>query len=168
MPRGGDGPQGGAEGVSGAARNAGGSNTRGVARGGCRCGAVKVRATGSPTVVLYCHCRDFRRSSGAPVSLFAGYRQSRWSCQAGGPKRTSPHRESTAPSARRAAPRSPSRMRGCRERPSCPWASSTTPRLGPRSTSGGPGGCAGSTSTTVCRATKKAASCDLERGPAPS
>ncbi len=33
-----------------------------------------VRTTGSPTVVVYCHCRDCRRFSGAPVSLFAGYR----------------------------------------------------------------------------------------------
>ena len=33
-----------------------------------------MKATGSPTVVVYCHCRDCRRSSGAPVSLFAGYR----------------------------------------------------------------------------------------------
>jgi hypothetical protein len=49
-------------------------NARGVARGGCRCGAVMVRTTGSPTVVVYCHCRDCRRSSGAPVSLFAGCR----------------------------------------------------------------------------------------------
>ena len=86
MPRGGDGPQGGAEGVSGVARNAGGSNTRGVARGGCRCGAVKVRATGSPTVVLYCHCRDCRRSSGAPVSLFAGYRAEQVELPGGRPK----------------------------------------------------------------------------------
>jgi len=54
--------------------NAEGSDARGAAQGGCRCGAVAVRAVGDPTVVVYCHCRDCRRSSGAPVSLFAGYR----------------------------------------------------------------------------------------------
>jgi hypothetical protein len=61
-------------------------NARGVARGGCRCGAVEVRATGSPTVVVYCHCRDCRRSSGAPVSLFAGYRAERVELPGGRPK----------------------------------------------------------------------------------
>jgi hypothetical protein len=62
-----------AEEVSGAAEKPAGSNAHGAAHGGCRCGAVAVRVTGSPTVVVYCHCRDCRRSSGAPVSLFAGY-----------------------------------------------------------------------------------------------
>ena len=42
--------------------------------GGCRCGAVALRARAEPTVVVYCHCRDCRRSSGAPVSVWAGYR----------------------------------------------------------------------------------------------
>jgi hypothetical protein len=45
-----------------------------VAVGGCRCGAVAVRASENPTVVVYCHCQDCRKSSGAPVSLFVGYR----------------------------------------------------------------------------------------------
>ena len=44
-----------------------------VAVGGCRCGAVVVRASEDPTEVVYCHCRDCRKSSGAPVSLFVGY-----------------------------------------------------------------------------------------------
>lgn len=44
-----------------------------VAEGRCRCGAIALRARAEPTVVVYCHCRDCRRSSGAPVSLFAGY-----------------------------------------------------------------------------------------------
>jgi hypothetical protein len=72
--------------VSGAARSTEGSNSRGVARGGCRCGAVEVRAVGSPEVVLYCHCRDCRRSSGAPVSLFAGYRAGQVELPGGWPK----------------------------------------------------------------------------------
>ena len=44
-----------------------------VAVGGCRCGAVAVRASEDPTGVVYCHCQDCRKSSGAPVSLFVGY-----------------------------------------------------------------------------------------------
>lgn len=48
-----------------------------VAEGGCRCGAVRVRALGRPSTVVYCYCVDCRRSSGAPVSLFAGYRAER-------------------------------------------------------------------------------------------
>jgi hypothetical protein len=49
-------------------------DTDGYAEGGCRCEAVRVQARQKPSVVVYCHCRDCRRSSGAPVSLFAGYR----------------------------------------------------------------------------------------------
>ncbi len=45
-----------------------------------------VRASGDPTVVVYCHCRDCRRSSGAPVSLFAGYRSGRIELTRGEPK----------------------------------------------------------------------------------
>ena len=45
-----------------------------TAEGGCRCGSIRLRATGKPSTVVYCHCVDCRRSSGSPVSLFAGYR----------------------------------------------------------------------------------------------
>lgn len=48
-----------------------------AAEGGCRCGAVAFRARAEPEVVVYCHCRDCRRSSGAPISLWAGYRSER-------------------------------------------------------------------------------------------
>lgn len=41
--------------------------------GGCLCGAVRLRASGRPFTVVYCYCVDCRRSTGAPVSLFAGY-----------------------------------------------------------------------------------------------
>ena len=44
-----------------------------AAEGGCRCGAVAFRVRAEPTVVVYCHCQDCRKSSGAPVSLFVGY-----------------------------------------------------------------------------------------------
>ena len=46
-----------------------------VAEGGCRCGAVRFWARGRPDAgVVYHHCRDYRKSSGAPGSLFAEYR----------------------------------------------------------------------------------------------
>ena len=36
--------------------------------GGCRCGAVRFEASADPHHVSYCHCKDCRRASGAPVS----------------------------------------------------------------------------------------------------
>lgn len=40
--------------------------------GGCLCGEIRTRVTGSPDVVVYCHCDDCRRWSGAPVSALVG------------------------------------------------------------------------------------------------
>jgi hypothetical protein len=57
-----------------------------LAVGGCRCGAVRVRASGQATDVIYCHCSDCRRSSGAPVSLFVGYRAEQVDNERGVPK----------------------------------------------------------------------------------
>lgn len=56
------------------------------ANGGCQCGAVGIRVHGEPSGVIYCHCRDCRRSSGAPVSLFAGYRTGQIEWKQGEPK----------------------------------------------------------------------------------
>lgn len=39
--------------------------------GGCRCGAVRYRADGDPEHVALCHCGDCRRSTGAPMVLWA-------------------------------------------------------------------------------------------------
>ena len=33
--------------------------------GGCKCGAIRYRASGPPDQVLVCHCPDCRRSAGA-------------------------------------------------------------------------------------------------------
>ena len=44
-----------------------------IAKGGCSCGTVRLRAVGEPSTVVYCYCVDCRTSSGTPVSLFAGY-----------------------------------------------------------------------------------------------
>jgi hypothetical protein len=54
-------------------------------RGGCMCGAVRSRALGEPLCVVYCHCRDCRRATGAPVSVFAGYPSERVEALAGEP-----------------------------------------------------------------------------------
>jgi hypothetical protein len=49
-------------------------NTAEITEGGCLCGAVRLRAAGAPLAVTYCHCRDCRKATGAPVTAFAGYR----------------------------------------------------------------------------------------------
>lgn len=48
-----------------------------AAEGGCMCGRVGFRAEGEPVTVLYCHCRDCRRASGAPVLVLAGFPEER-------------------------------------------------------------------------------------------
>ena len=55
----------------------------GTIEGGCRCGAVRYRAEGVPLWVSHCHCDDCRRSSGAPVSTFAGVRADGFAFTAG-------------------------------------------------------------------------------------
>lgn len=57
-----------------------------TAEGGCFCGAVRLRADGRPSTVVYCYCVDCRRSSGSPVSLFAGYRTGQVEMHQGAPK----------------------------------------------------------------------------------
>lgn len=38
--------------------------------GGCLCGAVRLRLSGPPYNVDYCHCTSCRKHTGAPVSVF--------------------------------------------------------------------------------------------------
>lgn len=40
--------------------------------GGYLCGAIRIQVVGTPQTVVYCHCGDCRRSSGAPVTTFVG------------------------------------------------------------------------------------------------
>lgn len=37
-----------------------------VTMGGCLCGAVRYRASGTPTVSMICHCNSCARAAGAP------------------------------------------------------------------------------------------------------
>jgi hypothetical protein len=46
--------------------------------GGCYCGALRYEATALPVEVTHCHCRDCRRSSGAPLVTWATFARARF------------------------------------------------------------------------------------------
>jgi hypothetical protein len=54
--------------------------------GGCHCGAIRYRLDGEPIHVDLCHCVDCRRSSGAPVVCWAGFKESDLAMEKGDPK----------------------------------------------------------------------------------
>src|SRR3712207_2916337 len=130
-----------------------------VAVGGCRCGAVAVRASEDPTGVVYCHCQDCRKSSGAPVSLFVGYHTGQVEWLQGEPRvyESSPgvYRSFCG---RCGAPISfeEERLPGETYLPVGIFEDPET--FEPRSTTGCRAGSAGSTSPTGCHATSKTAS----------
>lgn len=39
--------------------------------GGCLCGAIRYRISGTPTATNICHCRSCRLATGGPVAAFA-------------------------------------------------------------------------------------------------
>lgn len=41
--------------------------------GRCYCGAITITASEAPSAVVYCHCSDCRRATGAPVAAFAAF-----------------------------------------------------------------------------------------------
>jgi hypothetical protein len=43
-----------------------------VLTGGCACGRVRYRCRSAPFACSYCHCRDCRKVTGAPVTVFVG------------------------------------------------------------------------------------------------
>lgn len=57
-----------------------------VHEGGCLCGTVRIRAWGEPFGAPYCHCRDCRKSTSAPVSLLVGYAERQVESVSGDPK----------------------------------------------------------------------------------
>lgn len=43
--------------------------------GSCRCGLIGMESANDPFSSSYCHCRDCRRQSGAPVMAFVGFKE---------------------------------------------------------------------------------------------
>jgi len=56
-----------------------------MADGGCLCGAVRYRFSGTPSSSVNCHCRSCRRASGAPVVAWITVRCSELSVLCGSP-----------------------------------------------------------------------------------
>jgi hypothetical protein len=54
--------------------------------GQCLCGAIRYQLTGEPRHVAVCHCRDCRRSAGAPMVSWAMYPESALTLLQGQPK----------------------------------------------------------------------------------
>lgn len=53
--------------------------------GGCQCGAVRYGVTGEPQHVALCHCRDCRKSAGAPMVGWAAFAEADFSVTQGEP-----------------------------------------------------------------------------------
>ncbi|MGY6706761.1 MAG: GFA family protein [Rhizobiaceae bacterium] len=43
--------------------------------GSCRCGLISTATDADPVLHSYCHCRDCRKQTGAPVMAFVGFRE---------------------------------------------------------------------------------------------
>lgn len=54
--------------------------------GQCYCGAIRYKLVGEPKLVSLCHCRDCRRSAGAPAVAWAMYPEEALSLLKGQPK----------------------------------------------------------------------------------
>jgi hypothetical protein len=54
--------------------------------GQCLCGAIRYQLTGEPRHVAVCHCRDCRRSAGAPMVSWAMFPESALTLQQSQPK----------------------------------------------------------------------------------
>ncbi len=92
----------------------------------CRWGLIGMESAHDPFSSSYCHCRDCRRQSGAPVMAFVGFRETDlvWH---GTPQTGAPAAWSAA-SARTAAARSAIATQNCRARSICRSASWTNLR----------------------------------------
>lgn len=50
-------------------------NETAAVTGQCYCGASSLEAANFPNTIVYCHCKDCRRLSGAPVAAFAAFHE---------------------------------------------------------------------------------------------
>ena len=57
-----------------------------IRAGGCRCGAVRYRATGKPRWVAHCHCSDCRKQTSAGYATWLGYEAGAVKWEKGAPK----------------------------------------------------------------------------------
>ncbi len=62
-----------------------GDRNRVPREGGCFCGAVRYQVDGEPAMVTHCHCRNCRRSTGAPFVTWAEFRADRFRLLTGRP-----------------------------------------------------------------------------------
>lgn len=53
--------------------------------GGCQCGQVRYVVDGEAEHVALCHCRDCRKSSGAPMMAWAAFKAAHFSLTVGSP-----------------------------------------------------------------------------------
>jgi hypothetical protein len=58
-----------------------------VHEGGCLCGRIRYRATGTPLRPSHCHCELCRRASGAPFVSWASFRAADFAFVRGTPRR---------------------------------------------------------------------------------
>ena len=60
-------------------------NVEATMEGGCLCGAVRYRISGSPFAAEYCHCRMCQKSAGAAVVSWMDFRTEQLTWTAGKP-----------------------------------------------------------------------------------
>ncbi len=53
--------------------------------GGCHCGAIRYEASGTPQHVALCHCKDCRKSAGAPMVAWAAFAEAQFAITKGTP-----------------------------------------------------------------------------------
>ena len=53
--------------------------------GGCLCGAVRYRVTGTPTNTMICHCETCRRAAGSPVVAWLTFKAADFRISQGAP-----------------------------------------------------------------------------------
>jgi hypothetical protein len=54
-----------------------------VHEGGCHCGAVRYEVSGEPQHVALCHCKDCRKSAGAPMVAWAAFAENEFTLISG-------------------------------------------------------------------------------------